>query len=61
MAALRSQMSGQIRVEVDATPQVNLAAIMSEVREEYEGIAKKNKEKLEDWYQKRVRVKPKQI
>lgn len=54
MAALRSQMSGQISVEVDAAPQVNLAAIMSEIREEYEGIAKKNKEKLEDWYQKKV-------
>lgn len=54
MAALRSQMSGQISVEVDAAPQVDLAAIMSEIREEYEGIAKKNKEKLEDWYNKKV-------
>lgn len=56
MAALRSQMSGQISVEVDASPQVDLSAIMNDIREEYNLIAKKNNEKLEDWYNKKVRV-----
>lgn len=61
MAALRNQMSGQISVEVDAVPQPDLASIMSEIREEYEAIAKKNNKALEDWYNKKVRVKPKPI
>lgn len=56
MAALRSQMSGQISVEVDASPQMDLAAVMNEIREEYELIAKKNNDKIEDWYKKKVRV-----
>lgn len=49
-------MSGQISVEVDAAPQVNLAEIMAEIREEYEGIAKKNNKQLEEWYKQKVRV-----
>lgn len=50
-------MSGQINVEVDSSPQVDLSAIMSEIREEYETITKKNNKALEDWYNKQVRVR----
>lgn len=61
MAALRSQMSGQINVEVDSAPQANLAEIMAEIREEYESIAKKNNKQLDEWYKEKVRVDQKAI
>lgn len=54
-------MSGQISVEVDSAPQANLAEIMAEIREEYEGIAKKNNKQLEEWYKQKVRVDQKAI
>lgn len=56
MAALRNQMSGQINVEVDA-PQVDLSAIMAEIREQYESVATKNNKDLEVWFKAKVRTK----
>lgn len=57
MAALRNQMSGQINVEVDA-PQVDLSAVLTEIREQYESVAAKNNKDLEAWFQAKVRTKP---
>lgn len=56
MTALRSQVTGNISVELDASPQVDLAAVMAEIREEYEGIVKRNNKQLEEWYKQKVRV-----
>lgn len=61
MALLRSQVSGQVSVEVNAAPQDNLAEVIAEIREEYEAIVKKNNKALEDWYKQKVRVQPKTI
>uniref|UniRef100_A0A8C6UJJ1 Keratin, type 1, gene c5 n=1 Tax=Neogobius melanostomus TaxID=47308 RepID=A0A8C6UJJ1_9GOBI len=43
----------QVNVEVDAAAGPDLAGILAELRVQYEGIARKNKEEAETWYLKR--------
>merc|ERR1739838_139312 len=54
LAALRAQMSGQINVEVDASPQQDLSLVMAEIRDQYETAAAKNMKQLEQWHQAKV-------
>lgn len=44
----------QVNVEVDAAQGPDLGAIMAELRVQYEGIARKNKEEADAWYRKKV-------
>uniref|UniRef100_A0A3Q2NTP1 Keratin, type 1, gene c5 n=1 Tax=Fundulus heteroclitus TaxID=8078 RepID=A0A3Q2NTP1_FUNHE len=55
MSALKARLANeQISVEVDAAQGPDLGAIMAELRVQYEGIARKNKEDAEAWYQKKL-------
>ncbi|XP_021068060.1 keratin, type I cytoskeletal 19 [Mus pahari] len=50
ITALRRQVGGQVSVEVDSTPGVDLAKILSEMRSQYEIMAEKNRKDAEATY-----------
>ncbi|XP_075894949.1 keratin 98 isoform X2 [Nelusetta ayraudi] len=54
LALLRSQMSGQINVAVDAGPSTDLNQVMTDIREHYEVAISKNRKDLESWYQNKM-------
>lgn len=55
MNSLKARLANeQVNVEVDAPQGPDLGATMAELRVQYEGIARKNKEEAEAWYLKKV-------
>ncbi|KAM8885752.1 keratin, type 1, gene c5 isoform 2-T2 [Spinachia spinachia] len=55
MTLMKSRLANdQVSVEVDAAHGPDLGAIMAELRVQYEGIARKNKEEAETWYLKKL-------
>uniref|UniRef100_G3T7F0 Keratin 14 n=1 Tax=Loxodonta africana TaxID=9785 RepID=G3T7F0_LOXAF len=50
MTALRGQLGGDVSVEMDAAPTVDLSRILNEMRDQYEKIAEKNCKDAEDWF-----------
>ncbi|XP_053121316.1 keratin, type I cytoskeletal 14-like [Hemicordylus capensis] len=50
MSVFRSQLGGEITVEMDAAPGVDLTKILSEMREQYECMAEKNRKEAEQWF-----------
>ena len=54
MNALRGQVGGDVNVEMDAAPGVDLSRILNEMRDQYEKIAEKNRKDAEDWFFSKV-------
>uniref|UniRef100_A0A8C6X3X2 Keratin, type I cytoskeletal 14 n=1 Tax=Naja naja TaxID=35670 RepID=A0A8C6X3X2_NAJNA len=50
MRLLQSQMGGEITVEMDAAPGVDLTKILADMREQYENLAEKNRRDAEQWF-----------
>ncbi|MEE6507235.1 hypothetical protein FKM82_018385 [Ascaphus truei] len=50
MNALRGQVGGQVNVEMNAAPNVDLSKILSDMRDQYEVLADKNRKEVEAWY-----------
>nr|XP_031541866.1 LOW QUALITY PROTEIN: keratin, type I cytoskeletal 42-like [Vicugna pacos] len=50
MNALRGQVGGDVNVEMDAAPGVDLSRILNKMRDQYEKIAEKNRKDAEDWF-----------
>ncbi|XP_053308903.1 keratin, type I cytoskeletal 19 [Spea bombifrons] len=48
--AMRGQVGGQVSVEVDAAPAVDLSRILAEMRDQYEVMAEKNRKDAEAWF-----------
>lgn len=50
LMALKGQVGGQVSVEVDAAPAVDLGRILTEMRDQYEQLAHKNRLDAEAWF-----------
>ncbi|XP_017364945.1 keratin, type I cytoskeletal 16 isoform X1 [Cebus imitator] len=50
MLALRGQSGGDVNVEMDAAPGVDLSRILNEMRDQYEQMAEKNRRDAETWF-----------
>lgn len=54
MKEFSKQVVGQVNVEMDATPGVDLTRVLAEMREQYEAMAEKNRRDAEAWFQSKV-------
>ncbi|KAG8566414.1 hypothetical protein GDO81_013240 [Engystomops pustulosus] len=50
MLALRGQVGGQVSVEVDSAPGVDLTKILADMRDQYELMAERNRKDAETWF-----------
>ncbi|XP_007129139.1 keratin, type I cytoskeletal 13 [Physeter macrocephalus] len=50
MKEFRNQVVGQVNVEMDATPGIDLSRVLAEMREQYEALAEKNRRDAEEWF-----------
>uniref|UniRef100_A0A4X1U9M6 Keratin, type I cytoskeletal 19 n=1 Tax=Sus scrofa TaxID=9823 RepID=A0A4X1U9M6_PIG len=50
MKEFSNQLAGQVNVEMDAAPGVDLTRVLAEMREQYEAIAEKNRRDAEAWF-----------
>ncbi|XP_019522520.1 PREDICTED: keratin, type I cytoskeletal 13-like [Hipposideros armiger] len=50
MKEFSNQVVGQVNVEMDATPGIDLTRVLAEMREQYEAMAEKNRRDAEEWF-----------
>lgn len=51
---MRGQVGGDVNVEMDAAPGVDLSRILNEMRDQYEKMAEKNRRDAEEWFFSKV-------
>ncbi|MED6250249.1 hypothetical protein ATANTOWER_027701 [Ataeniobius toweri] len=56
MTLLKTQMGGQVNVEIDGPSPIDLNLVMKEIRENYEALIAKKRKELELWYQNKITV-----
>jgi len=61
LAALRSQLTGTVNVEVDAAPQQDLNKVMEEIRAQYENITDKHRRDQEAWFNEKSATLSKEV
>ncbi|NWH60859.1 K1C19 protein, partial [Geococcyx californianus] len=50
MSALGGQIAGQVSVELDSAPGIDLTKILADMRDQYENLAEKNRKDAEAWF-----------
>ncbi|XP_026950180.1 keratin, type I cytoskeletal 15 [Sagmatias obliquidens] len=50
MKEFSNQLAGQVNVEMDAAPGVDLTRVLAEMREQYEAMVEKNRQDAEAWF-----------
>ncbi|XP_006774441.1 PREDICTED: keratin, type I cytoskeletal 13 [Myotis davidii] len=50
MKEFSNQVVGQVNVEMDATPGIDLTRVLAEMRAQYEAMAEKNRRDAEEWF-----------
>lgn len=54
MSALAGQVAGQVNVELDSAPGIDLTKILADMRDQYENMAEKNRKDAEAWFHSKV-------
>ncbi|XP_044532445.1 keratin, type I cytoskeletal 19 [Gracilinanus agilis] len=54
MNSLRGQVGGQVSVEVDSAPGIDLAKILADMRNQYEVMVEKNRTDAEAWFNHKI-------
>nr|XP_012621232.1 keratin, type I cytoskeletal 19 [Microcebus murinus] len=61
ISVLRGQVGGQVNVEVDSAPGIDLAKILSDMRSQYEVLAEQNRKDVETWYTGQIDILNKEV
>ncbi|XP_022061666.2 keratin, type I cytoskeletal 19-like [Acanthochromis polyacanthus] len=61
LAALRSQLTGTVNVEVDAAPQQDLNKVLEDIRAQYETITEKHRRDQEAWFNDKTATLTKEV
>ncbi|XP_045382472.1 keratin, type I cytoskeletal 19 [Lemur catta] len=61
ISVLRGQVGGQVNVEVDSAPGIDLAKILSDMRSQYDVLAEQNRKDVETWYMSQIDVLNKEV
>ncbi|KAM6189756.1 keratin, type I cytoskeletal 19 [Sarcoramphus papa] len=54
MSALGGQVAGQVSVELDSAPGIDLSKILADMRDQYEHMAEKNRKDAEAWFHSKI-------